>query len=104
MAVAAAAGQVYPAYMGNPSKVAVKTLTMGVSHGECFGMLGPNGAGKTTTINMLGARRRGRGGRGLEGGVVTWLSGAGKDRGISSRLVSSRAVLGCAHAQSPQTP
>jgi ABC-type multidrug transport system ATPase subunit len=58
VAVATAAGQVYPAYMGNPSKVAVKTLTMGVSHGECFGMLGPNGAGKTTTINMLGARRR----------------------------------------------
>jgi len=45
--------KVYPAYMGNPSKVAVKTLTMGVGHGECFGMLGPNGAGKTTTINML---------------------------------------------------
>ena len=41
--------------MGNPAKVAVRTLTMGVSHGECFGMLGPNGAGKTTTINMLGA-------------------------------------------------
>jgi ABC-type Na+ transport system ATPase subunit NatA len=40
--------------MGNPAKVAVRTLTMGVNHGECFGMLGPNGAGKTTTINMLG--------------------------------------------------
>ncbi len=40
--------------MGNPAKVAVRTLTMGVGHGECFGMLGPNGAGKTTTINMLG--------------------------------------------------
>jgi len=46
--------KVYPQYMGNPAKVAVRTLTMGVSHGECFGMLGPNGAGKTTTINMLG--------------------------------------------------
>jgi ABC-type lipopolysaccharide export system ATPase subunit len=45
--------KVYPQYMGNPAKVAVRTLTMGVSHGECFGMLGPNGAGKTTTINML---------------------------------------------------
>ena len=43
--------------MGNPSKIAVKTLTMGVGHGECFGMLGPNGAGKTTTINMLGTPR-----------------------------------------------
>ena len=39
--------------MGNPAKMAVRTLTMGVGHGECFGMLGPNGAGKTTTINML---------------------------------------------------
>ena len=33
--------------------VAVDNLSMGVKHGECFGMLGPNGAGKTTTINML---------------------------------------------------
>jgi len=48
-----AIGKVFPAYMGNPPKTAVKTLTMGVAHGECFGMLGPNGAGKTTTINML---------------------------------------------------
>ena len=46
--------QVYPAYMGNPPKVAVRTLTLGIRHGECFGMLGPNGAGKSTTINMLG--------------------------------------------------
>jgi ABC-type multidrug transport system ATPase subunit len=43
--------------MGNKAKTAVRTLTMGVQHGECFGMLGPNGAGKTTTINMLGAPR-----------------------------------------------
>lgn len=43
----------FPAYFGNPAKVAVRTLSMGVPHGECFGMLGPNGAGKTTTINML---------------------------------------------------
>jgi len=48
-----AIGKTFPAYMGNPPKTAVKTLTMGVGHGECFGMLGPNGAGKTTTINML---------------------------------------------------
>jgi ABC-type multidrug transport system ATPase subunit len=46
--------------MGNPAKVAVRTLTMGVGHGECFGMLGPNGAGKTTTINMLGKRNNHR--------------------------------------------
>jgi ABC-type multidrug transport system fused ATPase/permease subunit len=36
-----------------PGKIAVRTLSMGVAHGECFGMLDPNGAGKTTTINML---------------------------------------------------
>jgi hypothetical protein len=34
-------------------KVAVRGLSMGVRHGECFGMLGPNGAGKTTAISML---------------------------------------------------
>mmetsp|Transcript_55864 Transcript_55864/g.116883 ORF Transcript_55864/g.116883 Transcript_55864/m.116883 type:complete len:317 (-) Transcript_55864:116-1066(-) len=45
--------KVYPPHMGNKAKTAVRTLTMGVQHGECFGMLGPNGAGKTTTINML---------------------------------------------------
>jgi hypothetical protein len=43
----------FPAYLGNPPKLAVRTLSMAVPHGECFGMLGPNGAGKTTTINML---------------------------------------------------
>ena len=43
----------FPAYLGNKPKIAVRTLSMGVPHGECFGMLGPNGAGKTTTINML---------------------------------------------------
>jgi len=45
--------KVFPAYIGNPPKVAVRTLTLGIAHGECFGMLGPNGAGKSTTINML---------------------------------------------------
>uniref|UniRef100_A0A7S4NY30 ABC transporter domain-containing protein n=1 Tax=Guillardia theta TaxID=55529 RepID=A0A7S4NY30_GUITH len=45
--------KIYPGYLGGSPKVAVKSLTMGVQHGECFGMLGPNGAGKTTTINML---------------------------------------------------
>jgi len=45
--------KVYPAANGNPPKVANKTVTMAVKHGECMGMLGPNGAGKTTCINML---------------------------------------------------
>ncbi len=32
---------------------AVRGLTFGVHHGECFGLLGINGAGKTTTFRML---------------------------------------------------
>jgi ABC-2 type transport system ATP-binding protein len=35
------------------SKVAVKSLSLGVHQGEIFGFLGPNGAGKTTSIKML---------------------------------------------------
>jgi ABC-type multidrug transport system ATPase subunit len=38
---------------GSKRKVAVRRLTMGIRHGECFGFLGPNGAGKSTTISML---------------------------------------------------
>ncbi|EFJ45135.1 hypothetical protein VOLCADRAFT_64058 [Volvox carteri f. nagariensis] len=34
-------------------RVAVRSLTLAIERGECFGLLGPNGAGKTTTINML---------------------------------------------------
>ncbi len=49
-------GQVYPPFKGNKAKTAVRTLTMGVQHNQCFGMLGPNGAGKTTAINMLGGK------------------------------------------------
>lgn len=33
--------------------VPVKGLSMGVHHGECFGLLGVNGAGKTTTFRMI---------------------------------------------------
>jgi len=45
--------KIYPGIAGTKPTVAVKSLTMGIRHGECVGMLGPNGAGKTTTINML---------------------------------------------------
>jgi ABC-type multidrug transport system fused ATPase/permease subunit len=38
---------------GGPEFTAVKSLSLNVHHGECFGFLGPNGAGKSTTINML---------------------------------------------------
>ena len=33
--------------------VAVDSLDLSVTAGECFGLLGPNGAGKTTTIRLL---------------------------------------------------
>ena len=38
---------------GNAAKMAVKSLTMAVEEGECFGLLGPNGAGKSSAIHML---------------------------------------------------
>ncbi|KAJ9677375.1 hypothetical protein PVL29_022384 [Vitis rotundifolia] len=44
--------KVYPGRDGNPEKIAVKGLSLALSHGECFGMLGPNGAGKTSFIGM----------------------------------------------------
>ena len=34
-------------------QVAVDSLDLTVSPGECFGLLGPNGAGKTTTLRVL---------------------------------------------------
>ena len=38
---------------GNPPKVAVHSLSLGIDRGEVFGLLGPNGAGKTSAINMM---------------------------------------------------
>jgi ATP-binding cassette subfamily A (ABC1) protein 3 len=35
------------------TKAAVKPLSFGVHHGECFGFLGTNGAGKTTALSIL---------------------------------------------------
>ena len=35
------------------SFLAVDTLSLGITQGECFGLLGVNGAGKTTTFKML---------------------------------------------------
>lgn len=45
--------KVYPAQDGNPPKLAVRGLSLGVGRGECFGLLGPNGAGKSSAIHML---------------------------------------------------
>eukprot|EP00929_Paragymnodinium_shiwhaense_P037057 TRINITY_DN19808_c0_g1_i2.p1 TRINITY_DN19808_c0_g1~~TRINITY_DN19808_c0_g1_i2.p1 ORF type:complete len:774 (+),score=165.06 TRINITY_DN19808_c0_g1_i2:188-2509(+) len=32
---------------------AVRSISLGIRRGECFGLLGPNGAGKTTTLDIL---------------------------------------------------
>lgn len=44
--------------------VAVKDVSLEVTHGEIFGVLGPNGAGKSTTIRMLCGILDPTGGRG----------------------------------------
>uniref|UniRef100_A0A7S2W446 ABC transporter domain-containing protein n=1 Tax=Mucochytrium quahogii TaxID=96639 RepID=A0A7S2W446_9STRA len=40
-------------FHGNPDKVAVKSMSIGIAKHECFGFLGINGAGKTTTMRMI---------------------------------------------------
>ena len=67
--------KIYAAAGGNPPKMAVRDLTLGIRRGECFGMLGPNGAGKTSSINMLiGLARPTEGDAWLEGfSIVTHM-------------------------------
>lgn len=38
---------------GGGTKVAVKSTSLGIPRGECFGLLGINGAGKSSTLGML---------------------------------------------------
>ncbi len=64
--------KVFPPQDGGKPKVAVRTLTLGIERGECFGLLGPNGAGG-------GGRRQGRG-RG-------WRDGAHPHAGHRARGV-----------------
>eukprot|EP01112_Ceratiomyxa_fruticulosa_P013038 TRINITY_DN3645_c1_g1_i2.p1 TRINITY_DN3645_c1_g1~~TRINITY_DN3645_c1_g1_i2.p1 ORF type:complete len:881 (-),score=186.76 TRINITY_DN3645_c1_g1_i2:11-2653(-) len=45
--------KVYAGVGGQPDKIAVKSLAMGIEQGQCFGFLGPNGAGKSTTIGCI---------------------------------------------------
>jgi ABC-type multidrug transport system ATPase subunit len=54
--------KIYPATGGNPEKVAVQQLALGMAPGECLGFLGPNGAGKSTTINTISGLIRPSGG------------------------------------------
>jgi ABC-type multidrug transport system ATPase subunit len=43
----------FPSTSGDPPKVAVHNMWLGIRKGECFGLLGHNGAGKTSLIGML---------------------------------------------------
>ncbi|XP_077071802.1 uncharacterized protein abca12 [Siphateles boraxobius] len=53
---------------------AVKSLSVGIPAGECFGLLGVNGAGKTTTFKMLT-------------GEISPTDGSAKIRDIDGRMV-----------------
>lgn len=46
-------GSYGPCGRGNPGHVAVRSLSLQIPHGQCFGFLGVNGAGKTTTLSIL---------------------------------------------------
>ena len=39
--------------MSKGAKVAVKSTSLGIPRGECFGLLGINGAGKSSTLAIL---------------------------------------------------
>ncbi|QPH55553.1 ABC transporter ATP-binding protein [Pontivivens ytuae] len=45
--------KVYRGQGGEPDKVALHGLDLGIPAGSIFGLLGPNGAGKSTTINIM---------------------------------------------------
>ncbi len=49
-------------------QLAVRTLSLAIEKGECFGLLGPNGAGKSTSINMMVGLLQPSAGRALIGG------------------------------------
>jgi ABC-type multidrug transport system ATPase subunit len=44
---------VFPGDKTRSNVHAVRGISLGIQHGECFGLLGPNGAGKTTTLGCL---------------------------------------------------
>ncbi|CAL8463070.1 g2604 [Coccomyxa elongata] len=78
-------------YEGDPPKVAVHDLCLGVPPGERFGLLGPNGAGKTTTLALLTGRAHASGGDALVNGVSV----------MGEAEPASRALLGFCPQQDP---
>lgn len=46
--------KVYPSSVG--AKVAVKTTSLGIPKGQCFGLLGINGAGKSSLLSILSGK------------------------------------------------
>ncbi|CAM9597976.1 unnamed protein product, partial [Hapterophycus canaliculatus] len=43
--------KVYPSNLG--AKVAVKSTSLAIPKGQCFGLLGINGAGKSSLLSIL---------------------------------------------------
>lgn len=61
-----------------PTKIAVKSLSLAVDAGEVFGLLGHNGAGKTTTMKIITAEEaptRGRVSTQAKITLFAWLGG-----------------------------
>ena len=46
--------KVYPSSAG--AKLAVKTTSLGIPRGQCFGLLGINGAGKSSLLSILSGK------------------------------------------------
>ncbi|CAN0554758.1 unnamed protein product, partial [Ectocarpus sp. 12 AP-2014] len=46
--------KVYPTHAG--AKVAVKSTSLGIPKGQCFGLLGINGAGKSSLLSILSGK------------------------------------------------
>ena len=82
-------------------QLAVRTLTLAIEKGECFGLLGPNGAGKSTSINMMTGLLSPSSGTAIVGGYDIWcgLRHLGSGRALSASACS--ALFGLPHALRP---
>lgn len=72
----------YPADNGEPGKIALKPLTLGLQRGEIFGFLGPNGAGKTTLISVLTGMYPATSGAAWIGGMPVGESATNRQIGV----------------------